>query len=156
MDISELFTTAGFRLFLRTLASAVAVHSGERAASRRGITLNCFASKLPVLRAYIARFSRSAAPFLTVTVSGFMTDAGKRSKGWWSWWGSGNGKSALEHLYDAGLVAIAGRREFERTYDLSEQIIPKFGARCAGPAARGSYEAVDLSRGEGLRHRDLN
>jgi len=54
-----------------------------------------------------------------------LTDPGKRSKGWWSWWGSGNGKSVLEHLYDAGLVAIAGRRGFERTYDLSERIIPK-------------------------------
>src|SRR5262249_58034338 len=32
-----------------------------------------------------------------------LTDPGKRSSGWWSWWGSGNGKSALEHLYDADL-----------------------------------------------------
>ena len=31
----------------------------------------------------------------------------------------------LEHLYDAGLVAIAGRRRFERLYDLTERVIPQ-------------------------------
>ena len=35
----------------------------------------------------------------------------------------GNEKATLEHLYDAGLVAIAGRRRFERLYDLTERII---------------------------------
>ena len=62
-----------------------------------------------------------------------LTDPGKRSKGWWSWWGSGNGKSALEHLYDAGLVAIAGRRGFERSYDLTERIIPKAALDAPAP-----------------------
>src|SRR5215469_5326284 len=62
-----------------------------------------------------------------------LTDPGKRSKGWWSWWGSGNGKSALEHLYDAGLVAIAGRRGFERTYDLSERVIPRSALDAPAP-----------------------
>lgn len=57
--------------------------------------------------------------------AGDLTDPGKRSKGWWSWWGSGNGKASLEHLYDAGLVAIAGRRRFERLYDLTERVIPR-------------------------------
>lgn len=62
-----------------------------------------------------------------------LTDPGKRSKGWWSWWGSGNGKSALEHLYDAGLVAIAGRRRFERIYDLTERVIPKSALDAPAP-----------------------
>jgi uncharacterized protein YcaQ len=53
-----------------------------------------------------------------------LADPGKRSAGWWGWWRSGNGKATLEHLYDSGLVAIAGRRGFERLYDLTERIIP--------------------------------
>jgi uncharacterized protein YcaQ len=53
-----------------------------------------------------------------------LTDPGKKLSGWWGWWGSGNGKATLEHLYDAGLVAIAGRRGFERIYDLAERVIP--------------------------------
>jgi hypothetical protein len=53
-----------------------------------------------------------------------LSDPGKRSGGWWGWWGSGNGKATLEHLYDAGLIAIAGRRGFERLYDLTGRIIP--------------------------------
>jgi uncharacterized protein YcaQ len=54
-----------------------------------------------------------------------LSNPGKRSGGWWSWWGPGNGKATLEHLYDAGLVAIAGRRGFERLYDLAERVIPR-------------------------------
>ena len=54
-----------------------------------------------------------------------LSNAGIRSSGWWGWWGSGNGKATLEHLYDCGLVAIAGRRGFERLYDISERVIPQ-------------------------------
>src|SRR5262249_28744019 len=54
-----------------------------------------------------------------------LSNPGKRAGGWWGWWGSGNGKATLEHLYDAGLVAIAGRRGFERVYDLTERVIPQ-------------------------------
>jgi uncharacterized protein YcaQ len=54
-----------------------------------------------------------------------LSNPGKRSGGWWGWWGSGNGKAMLEHLYDSGLVAIAGRRGFERLYDISERVIPR-------------------------------
>jgi uncharacterized protein len=50
-----------------------------------------------------------------------LSDPGKRTGNWWGW---ANGKAALEQLYDAGLVAIAGRRGFERVYDLVERIIP--------------------------------
>src|SRR5919106_13295 len=54
-----------------------------------------------------------------------LSNPGKRTGSWWGWWGSGNGKATLEHLYDSGLVAIAGRRGFERLYDLTERIIPR-------------------------------
>ena len=65
--------------------------------------------------------------------AGELSDPGKRSKGWWSWWATGNGKATLEHLYDAGLVAIAGRRGFERLYDIAERVIPKSALDAPAP-----------------------
>jgi uncharacterized protein len=50
-----------------------------------------------------------------------LSDPGRRSGKWWAW---GKGKATLEHLYDAGLIAIAGRRRFERLYDVAERVIP--------------------------------
>jgi uncharacterized protein YcaQ len=73
--------------------------------------------------AYMARVYQEIGERGPVS-AGELSDPGDRSKGWWSWWGSGNGKATLEHLYDAGLVAIAGRRGFERLYDLTERVIP--------------------------------
>ncbi|MGH7713245.1 MAG: DNA glycosylase AlkZ-like family protein, partial [Gemmatimonadaceae bacterium] len=67
--------------------------------------------------------------------AGELADPGKTSKGWWSWWATGNGKATLEHLYDSGLIAIAGRRGFERLYDLAERVIPR-SARDAPAAPR--------------------
>jgi uncharacterized protein YcaQ len=55
---------------------------------------------------------------------------GKRSGNWWGW---GAGKATLEQLYDAGLVAIAGRRGFERLYDLAERVIPKAALDAPAP-----------------------
>jgi uncharacterized protein len=54
--------------------------------------------------------------------AGELSNPGKRSGNWWGW---GTGKAALEYLYDAGIVAIAGRRGFERLYDITERVIPR-------------------------------
>jgi uncharacterized protein len=51
-----------------------------------------------------------------------LSNPGKRSGNWWGW---SSGKAMLELLYDSGLVAIAGRRGFERLYDLAERVIPR-------------------------------
>jgi uncharacterized protein YcaQ len=51
-----------------------------------------------------------------------LTDPGKRAGKWWGW---GDGKIRLEALYDSGLVAIAGRKGFERVYDVAERVIPR-------------------------------
>jgi uncharacterized protein YcaQ len=65
--------------------------------------------------------------------AGELSNPGNRTTGWWGWWGSGNGKATLEHLYDAGLVAIAGRRGFERLYDLTERVIPRAALDAPAP-----------------------
>jgi uncharacterized protein YcaQ len=74
--------------------------------------------------AYMASVYAEVAARGPIAASG-LTNPRKSSGSWWGWWGSGNGKATLEHLYDAGLVAIAGRRGFERLYDLTERVIAR-------------------------------
>ena len=66
-----------------------------------------------------------------------LTDRGRRSGKWWGW---GEGKMMLEFLFGAGLLAIAGRRNFERLYDLAERVIP-----------RGVVDAPAPSREEAMK-----
>jgi uncharacterized protein len=47
---------------------------------------------------------------------------GGKSKG--AWWGWSDGKRAVELLFRQGRVAIAGRRNFERLYDIPERVFP--------------------------------
>jgi uncharacterized protein YcaQ len=54
--------------------------------------------------------------------AGELANAGKTRGPWWGW---SDGKLALEFLFRQGRVAIAGRRNFERLYDLSERVLPK-------------------------------
>jgi uncharacterized protein YcaQ len=70
---------------------------------------------------YLAGVYREVAEGGPLT-AGELSNPGKRSGNWWGW---ASGKSALEYLYDAGVVAIAGRRGFEREYDLVERVIPR-------------------------------
>ena len=49
--------------------------------------------------------------------------AEKRPGGWWNW---KDEKRALEALFDAGKLMIAGRRNFQRLYDLSERVLPEW------------------------------
>ncbi|WP_129669802.1 winged helix-turn-helix domain-containing protein [Phytoactinopolyspora endophytica] len=51
-----------------------------------------------------------------------VSNPGAREGKWWGW---SNGKMALEHLLNCGLVAIAGRRGFTRLYDVTERVIPQ-------------------------------
>ncbi len=42
-----------------------------------------------------------------------------------SWWGWSKGKTAAELLFYQGRLAVAGRRNFERLYDIPERVFPK-------------------------------
>ncbi|MCY0150511.1 winged helix-turn-helix domain-containing protein [Hoeflea sp. G2-23] len=46
---------------------------------------------------------------------------GHKSGGWWEWHPS---KTALEFLWQTGKLAIRGRENFQKIYDLSERVIP--------------------------------
>jgi hypothetical protein len=50
-----------------------------------------------------------------------ISGAGASKGGWWGW---SDGKHALEALFAAGKLAAAGRRGFERLYDLPQRVIP--------------------------------
>jgi uncharacterized protein YcaQ len=48
-------------------------------------------------------------------------DAEHKSGGWWQWHPS---KKALEFFWHTGKLAISGRKNFQKIYDLSERVIP--------------------------------
>jgi uncharacterized protein YcaQ len=54
--------------------------------------------------------------------AGEISFGGKSTGPWWGW---SDGKLALEILFYQGRVAVAGRRNFERLYDLPERVFPK-------------------------------
>src|ERR1700691_3542828 len=62
------------------------------------------------------------------------------SKGGWRGWS--DGKHALEALFAAGLVAAAGRRGFERVYDLPERVIPARVLAMPTPAPEDAHRSL--------------
>lgn len=54
--------------------------------------------------------------------AGELSIAGKSTGPWWGW---SRGKVAVEILLAQGRLAIAGRRRFERLYDLTERVLPQ-------------------------------
>ncbi|MBV9329903.1 MAG: YcaQ family DNA glycosylase [Chloroflexi bacterium] len=91
--------------------------------------------------AYAAQVYREVAERGPLT-AGELSEPGKRSGNWWGW---ASGKAALEHLYDAGLVAIAGRRGFEREYDLVERVIPQAALDVAVPTEEAMKQLICLA-----------
>jgi len=54
--------------------------------------------------------------------AGELSMGGKSTGPWWGW---SKGKHAIEMLFRQGRVAVAGRRNFERLYDIPERVIPE-------------------------------
>jgi uncharacterized protein len=73
---------------------------------------------------YVAAVERQVAEGGPLAVRD-LADPARRPPGsptkWWSW---SDGKAALEYLFEAGRLAIAGRRNFERLYDVPERVLP--------------------------------
>ena len=68
-----------------------------------------------------------------------ISGAGASKGGWWGW---SDGKRALEALFAAGQVAAAGRRGFERLYDLPERVIPARVLAMPTPAIEDAQRAL--------------
>src|SRR5260370_14244582 len=68
-----------------------------------------------------------------------ITGAGASKGGWWGW---SDGKHVLEALFAAGKLAAAGRRGFERLYDLPERVIPARVLAMPTPAIEDAQRAL--------------
>lgn len=79
----------------------------------------------------LARFAREKPDFVAAVLdqvsrrgpisASELEEAGQRSGKWWGW---NEGKRAIEVLFWSGQVTTAGRRNFERVYDLPERVFP--------------------------------
>ena len=77
----------------------------------------------------------------------FEKPAGKGGT-WWDWKPA---KRALEHLYDAGDLMIAGRKNFQRTYDLRERVLPAWvDQRLPAPEETERYFVEQASQALGI------
>jgi uncharacterized protein len=66
---------------------------------------------------------------------------GTGSGGMWNWKPA---KMVLEALWDRGELAIAGRRSFQRAYDLTERVIPREWLAAPVPSADETYRELAL------------
>jgi uncharacterized protein len=64
--------------------------------------------------------------------AGAISISGRSTGPWWGW---SQGKEAAELLFRQGRVAVAGRRNFERLYDIPERVFPPDVLRAASVAA---------------------
>jgi hypothetical protein len=64
--------------------------------------------------------------------AGELPNAGKSTGNWWGW---SDGKRAIEVLFRMGRVAVSGRRNFTRLYDLPDRVIPKEFLNAKAPPA---------------------
>lgn len=64
--------------------------------------------------------------------AGEISIGGKSTGPWWGW---SEGKEAAELLFRQGRVAVAGRRNFERLYDIPERVFPAAVLEAAPVAA---------------------
>src|SRR5262249_22317467 len=64
-------------------------------------------------------------------------------------WGWKPAKRALEHLFAAGEVAVAGRQGFQRLYELPERVIPREALEAPVPSADEFHRRFALRAVEG-------
>ncbi|VVN11092.1 winged helix-turn-helix domain-containing protein [Pseudomonas fluorescens] len=87
--------------------------------------------------------------------AGSLSTRQERAGAWWDWSAE---KHALEWLFAAGEVTVAGRRGFERLYDLPERVIPSavlaHPVLSEGEAQRGLLRHATAALGVGTE-RDL-
>jgi len=68
----------------------------------------------------------------------------------WLWDRGSDGKTALEGLFDAGRLAAAGRKGFQRRYDLTERVIPAEVLALPTPSREDAQRALVLHAARAL------
>lgn len=76
----------------------------------------------PGLQERIIEVIRDAGPISAGGIEKILGAPGKGRPGWWEWSAT---KRISEYLFLGGVTAVAGRRSFERQYDLSERVVPQ-------------------------------
>ena len=89
------------------------------------------AANLTGIYAGLSRFVRAHRPYVDSVLAevrergpvrpGELTQSRPRKGGWWGW---SDAKRALEWLFWAGYVTTSTRKNFERSYDLTERVLP--------------------------------
>jgi uncharacterized protein YcaQ len=74
------------------------------------------------------RLERSDGPLLAREFLEGAEGLERSPAGTTSWWGWSPQKTALEYLWATGEVAIAGRRGFQKLYDLTRRVLPEAAA----------------------------
>jgi uncharacterized protein len=62
-----------------------------------------------------------------------------------AWWGWNKGKIACEYLFARGHLAVAGRRQFARLYDLAERVLPAAVLAEPTPEPEAAHRALVLA-----------
>lgn len=75
----------------------------------------------PGLLERIVEVIAAEGPISAGGIENILGAPGKGRPGWWEWSAT---KRLAEYLFHSGVIAEAGRRSFERQYDLSEQVVP--------------------------------
>ena len=73
--------------------------------------------------------------------AGSLSTRQERAGPWWDW---SEEKHALEWLFAAGEVTVAGRRGFERLYDVPEKVLPKAILDQALPSEAEAHQGLML------------
>lgn len=107
--------------------------------------------------AMLARFGRERQDVIQRVLQAIRTDGAsgagalstrtERAGPWWDW---SDEKNALEWLFAAGEVTVAGRRGFERLYDLPERVIPAQWLNTPEPTPEAAMRALLLHAARAL------
>lgn len=97
-------------------------------------------SRRPALLKSILSFIGERGP-IGVAELELPTTKKRGSGGWWGW---SEAKIALEWLFWSGQVTSAGRRRFERLYDLPERVLPEAIASTSTPSEAEAQRLLTL------------
>lgn len=105
----------------------------------------------------LAQFGREQQPLIRQVLqavrergalgAGSLSQGEARRGGWWGWSAE---KHALEWLFAAGEVTVAGRRGFERLYDLPERVLPAALLEQPAPGAADAQRQLLLRAAQAL------